>query len=348
MTLRVDRLSQPIQAGGGTALYNEVFAGNRCTVCGACVGLCPYMVHRRGRVIMRDRCTLNAGRCYDFCPMGGARGRFDGELGRYKNILIAQATSLDILKRAQYGGVVSTLTSLSLSQGLVDEAILTGGHPENAPAGIRVKSRPEVLAAAGSRFAASGAVGMLNEALKDHGHSLAFVGTPCQVKAVAAMRRAAPDRVDYHPKRIKIVIGLFCSWALDYRRLSKYLRFMLLGERSTGYDIPPPPAGVFKVYTGDGIKALPLDDIRGFRLNACRFCDDMTGAQADISVGGVEGLEAWNTVIVRTAAGQKLLDLALDKKLLVADRLPDSDLEHLVEAAGLKKERSRRVWREEG
>lgn len=334
--------------GGAARLTSEVIDKDRCAVCGACVGSCPYLVHYNGRVILTDRCTLDAGRCYGFCPMGGARGKFEGEIGPYEEVLIAQAARVDILKKSQYGGVASTLTNLALKQGLVDEAVVTSGHPEEPPEGVRVRNRAEVLAAAGSRYAASGAVAALNEALAEKGSKpLLMVGTPCQVKAAAAMRDYQGDDPPFNPKRIKVLIGLFCTWALDYRRLSRYLRFMLFGERASGYDIPPPPADVFKVYTGDGIKAFPLEEIREMRLNACRFCDDMTSTRADISVGAVEGLDGWNTVIVRTKTGRRLMDLARDKKLLHLDELPQSDLEHLKEASALKKARSEKTWREE-
>ena len=332
-------------AGGPGDLAAEVFDKNLCAVCGACVGRCPYLLHQKGRVMYRDTCTLTTGPCYRFCPMAEARGDFKDELGAYKKILIAQGTIPDITKKAQAGGVVSTLVSLALTRGVVKEAVLTSGHPEEPPRGIRVRSRREVLAASASRYAASGVVAALNQALLEPGtHPLAMVGTPCQIKAAAAMRTARDEDLSFNPKRIKLLIGLFCTWALDYRRLDSYLRYMLFGERASGYDIPPPPANVFKVYTGDGIKAFPLEEVRTMSLNACSACDDMTSVKADISVGTVEGVEDWNTVIVRTTAGQRLLDMALDNKLLRVDELPASDLEHLREAAAIKKERGRTVW----
>ena len=334
-------------AGGGqAALAAEVIDRGLCAVCGACVGLCPYFVHQEGRVILGDPCTLDKGLCYDFCPMAGARGEFSGDLGQVKKIFIARAVRSEFRKRAQYGGVVSALVYLALKEGLVREAVLTSGHPEDAPYGVRVRSKAEVLAAAGSRYSASGAVAALNEALAEpDSHPLALVGTPCQIKAAAAMRRARTGDVSFRPRRIKLLIGLFCTWALDWRRLSAYLRFMLFGERAFRYDIPPPPARVFMVYTGDGIKAFPLDEIRPMSLKACGFCDDMTSTQADLSVGSVEGLDGWNTVIVRTAAGARLTKLAREKGLLKIDKLPQADLEHLKEAAGLKKERSLEAWK---
>lgn len=334
---------------GQPDLAAEVIDRDRCAVCGACVGHCPYLVYYHGRVILQDRCTLNQGRCYQFCPLAGARGEFEGQLGSVRRIFIAQTASSDVRKKAQYGGVVSTLVSLALTEGLVKEAVLTSGHPEAPPHGVRVRTRAEVLAAAGSRYAASGTVAALNQALAEKGAApLALVGTPCQIKAAAAMRAALHDQVSFRPRRIKLLVGLFCTWALDYRRLATYLRYMLFGERAFGFDIPPPPATVFEVETGDGIKAFPLDEIRPMSLNACRFCDDMTATRADVSVGAVEGLEGWNTVLTRTAAGERLVKLAREKRLLHVDELPAADLEHLKESAELKKERSRENWAREG
>ena len=330
-------------------MYAKVIKKNRCTVCGACVGFCPYFSYLEGKVVMTDRCTLEAGRCFDFCPMAGAMGRFEGELGRFREIFVARAVDPDMLKKAQYGGVVSMLTALALEQGLVQEAVLASGHPERPPHGVLVRTREEVLASAGSRYTAAGVVAALNEELAGPGiHPLGLVGTPCQIKAAAAMRAADPEEVPFDPGRIKLLIGLFCTWALDYRRFSVYLRYMLFGERAFRYDIPPPPAQVFKVYTGDGIKAFPLEEIRDMRLNACRFCDDLTSVMADVSVGAVEGLDGWNTIIVRTQAGAELIELALKKQLLEVDHYPADDLENLKDAARQKKERSILAWKGEG
>ena len=85
---------------GQNSLASEVIARDRCAVCGACVGHCPYFVYHEGRVVLRDKCTLDEGRCYDFCPMGGARGSFEGEFGRVRKIFVAQARRADVRKRA--------------------------------------------------------------------------------------------------------------------------------------------------------------------------------------------------------------------------------------------------------
>jgi coenzyme F420 hydrogenase subunit beta len=334
---------------GQPDLAREVFDRNLCAFCGACVGPCPHFIHVDGRVILRDRCVLDDGRCWSFCPMGGARGSFEEDLGPRLDVWVARAVKSEYRKKAQYGGVVSTLAALALKDGLVSEMVLTSGHPEDPPVGVRARTKTDVLASAGSRYAASAVVATLNQALAEPGGGpLGLVGTPCQIKAASAMRSASPAQVSFEPARIQLLIGLFCTWALDYRKLTRYLRTMLFGERAFGYDIPPPPANVFKVRTGDGIKAFPLDEIRPFRLNACGFCDDLTAARADVSVGSVEGLDGWNTVIIRTEAGRNLIERARERELLKVSPLPEADLDHLKEAAALKKERAALAWHVEG
>ena len=74
-------------------------------------------------------------------------------------------------------------------------------------------------------------------------------------------------------------------------------------------------------------------------MPTCAYCLDMTSEFADISVGSVEGIEGWNTVIVRTDTGAELIEMAKAKGQLETDALPSQNLAHLKEAALLKKKR---------
>ena len=75
-------------------------------------------------------------------------------------------------------------------------------------------------------------------------------------------------------------------------------------------------------------------------MPTCTYCLDMTSEFADISVGSVEGIEGWNTVIIRTDAGAELMETAKAKGKLEIDNLPGENLAHLKEAALLKKKRA--------
>jgi len=75
-------------------------------------------------------------------------------------------------------------------------------------------------------------------------------------------------------------------------------------------------------------------------MPTCSYCLDMTSEFADISIGSVEGMEGWNTIIVRTTAGAELMEMAKNKGVLQVDRLSKSNFAHLKEAALLKKRRA--------
>ena len=60
----------------------------------------------------------------------------------------------------------------------------------------------------------------------------------------------------------------------------------------------------------------------------------------DVSVGAAEGIEGWNTVIIRTKRGQELVRTAVSDGLLETRDLPKENLDHLMESARLKKRRA--------
>jgi coenzyme F420 hydrogenase subunit beta len=168
---------------------------------------------------------------------------------------------------------------------------------------------------------------------------LGIVAMPCQALSLAKMK-AKPPYNRANVENIKLVIGLFCTWALSPTTFHGFLRENLDLERVKKFDIPPPPANRFDVYTSANKTSFPLEQIRKFTMPTCAYCLDMTSEFADISVGSVEGIEGWNTVIVRTQAGSDLVERAKKKGNLETDKLPATNLEHLKEAALLKKKRA--------
>jgi coenzyme F420 hydrogenase subunit beta len=110
-------------------------------------------------------------------------------------------------------------------------------------------------------------------------------------------------------------------------------------DQITKVDVPPPPANVFEVHTNSTRVTIPLDQVRGFIRSTCNACIDMTAEFADVAVGAVEGIEGWNTLIVRSDIGAKLVEAARSGGALEVKPLPDANLEHLKEASLLKKRR---------
>ncbi|MBI5522990.1 MAG: Coenzyme F420 hydrogenase/dehydrogenase, beta subunit C-terminal domain [Desulfarculus sp.] len=339
-------------------LKAQVLEAGLCVACGACVGLCPYVIFHDGQVAAPDVCGLEDGRCIDVCPQAPvpdpsqkragllqALGRPQAlPLGPLREVWWARALCPDQQGRVQYGGVVSTLVALALQEGLIGEAVLTQAGPEGAPEGVRARTRQEVLAAAGSIYAAGGALSALNQALAEASdHALGLVGLPCQALAAASLAA--------HPRhaqgaRLKLVIGLFCTLNLSARGLRGVLQAAGVRGPLTRSDFPPPPAGVLEVTTAQGTTAIPLEEVRPVVLKGCALCPDLSAELADISVGAAEGRPGWNTILVRSEQGQRLLDLARAQGLLELTEMPGESRQHLSTAAANKRARAAQAWKE--
>jgi coenzyme F420 hydrogenase subunit beta len=262
------------------------------------------------------------------------------EIGPYENLFIARARNKAVREKGQYGGVVSALLIYALERGIITSAVLTDKGDGASPSGISVNHREGVLACAGSRYTASGGLSALNEAIRGGEQNLAVVGLPCQMNAVTRLGLIRSE-TDQKILPVDLKIGLFCTWALDFRSVRNYLSTENVGMKDTRYDIPPPPSQVFRVISETGNTDIPLEHLRPFIKKGCHLCGDMTAEWADISVGNVEGMEGWNTVIVRTDTGRHMIDAARENQIVETGTLPSENLAHLMEASLQKRERAR-------
>jgi len=121
---------------GPQDLEKEVIKADLCTLCGACVGLCPYFRAYQGRIVLMDHCNLAQGRCYSFCPRTPVNldevnqftcgSPYPGDpLGTLRQVVMAKSLDKATLAKSQYGGATSALIALALKKGMIDAAILT-------------------------------------------------------------------------------------------------------------------------------------------------------------------------------------------------------------------------------
>ena len=334
---------------GMAELFKEVINKDLCALCGACIGDCPYTVFYRGKIRMLDLCTREEGHCYGYCPrthtdfdelnskMFGAP--FSGaEIGSVKEVFMARSKDARVRSAAQYGGTVTSLLLLALENGRIDAAVTTRTGDDKLPTASLARSAAEVMAGAGSSYMAYPVLEQLNRVPGDSKDKLGIVVTPCQAIALARMRLDPPQRAGL--ANLRLTIGLFCTWALAYDRFYEFLKNKVDLPRARKFDIPPPPASRFDVYIGKEVKSFPLDEVRNYRMHTCAYCLDMTAEYTDISVGSVEGVEGWNTVIVRTQQGADIVAEAKKKGKLEIKELPSQNLVHLKEAAFNKKARA--------
>ena len=153
-------------------------------------------------------------------------------------------------------------------------------------------------------------------------------------------------RIQDASRKLKLVIGLFCGWALSWEDLKTKLAEMVLPESIIGMDVPPSQYHSLRITTKEGVMDISLDEIRHGIRSSCQYCFDLTAEFSDISVGsarlesGWEVAKSWNHVIVRTETGADLLNLAESKGQLEFHDVPEGNLVKLKKAAVNKKKRA--------
>lgn len=329
---------------GALELELEVLKKGLCTGCGGCLGLCPYIRVRKENVVVLEQCGIKEGRCYEICPrtkvdLDGlnkevfGKDRDDFLLGTLQALYMAQSARPGIQKKAQYGGVVTGLLAFALEKRLIDGAILVGYSDSYSllPEPVLARTKEEILLCAGSKYTAAPSLKILNSSL-DRCRKLAFVGRPCQVESLRKRIKVEPQIGE----KISLIIGLFCMWALDYKKLSAHLAAKIDLSQAKKFDIP---YNRFLVYTDHKKMELPFEPIKGFRRATCDLCYDFTSELSDLSMGSTEWKDDWNTLIVRSDRGVKIIDNAAKAKALRLKPFPQERKKLLENAVLGKKKR---------
>ncbi len=330
---------------GLSELKAEVMETDACTACGTCVFTCPYIHTVEDRVAAVSDCRIIEGSCYLTCPRSepaseisnvyGDAG-FGGALGPVLDFVMARSTLVQDVHGVQYGGIVTTLLLKALESGLVNQTVVTR-ETANMPFPFVAGNRDEIMGAAGSKYAVAPTNKEVNRMIRDDQSRMAVVALPCQATGLRK-KQLHPSERDQGD--VKLVIGLFCTWALSQKGWRNLLK-KYLGEASVQrVHIPPPPAQSLEIITDQCSHLIPLEEVRSFIRPGCQVCLDMTAENGDISVGMVEGKDGWNTVITRTERGRALWQDAVASGDIEVETLDESRWEHLQAASLIKKQRA--------
>ena len=348
---------------GQTWIRNQVMAQGLCTGCAACVGLCPYQKFYRDQTAIIHECDRTWGRCSAYCPRGQVdlnalrQAMFDAddltpELGAVKGLYMTRAKDLQIRERAQHGGTVSTLVALALEEGLIDTAVLAESEKNHSSKSTAVSDPAQVASLSGSKFSVSPTVAKFNEISQGDSSRIGVVATPCQALALARMRVHPQPGDEERVKKLALVIGLFCGWALSLKELQQLIKEKAGAAHVKGMDIPPSQHKIMELRTEKGTIEIPMEEVLACVRESCRYCYDLTCEFADLSVGSARSPEGWqvdrgwNQVLVRTEKGQALLDLARSRGVLEFKDVPPENLSKL-KAASLGKKNTCMVRLEE-
>lgn len=316
--------------------FDDVVDWRLCVGCGACVHACPSsggrMVHVEAEgfrpvFTTPDRAEMAA--ALPVCPGYQVDARVEApgpmsspEYGSALEIWEGWAADPDVRLRASSGGI---LTALSLYLIEVEHfgGVLHAGMDADAPWMNRnyvSRTRADVLARAGSRYAPSSPCAGLGEIAGAAGPH-AFIGKPCDVSAVDALRRRDP-RID---RSLGLVLSFFCAGTPSTRGTLDLMQQLGVQPDETtavhyrGDGWP----GRFRMTLRSGRPASSLSyeeswsRLTGYRPVRCNLCPDGLGRLADISCGDAwdhfdeTGDSGRSLIIVRTERGRRHLHAAM-------------------------------------
>jgi len=302
------------------SLAKEVVGTGRCLGCGACVIVCPFncLEYIGEKPCLVKECKI-CGVCAQTCPQYKwtlskiesfvfGRGRKpEEEFGIYRRLAIAQAADSQILDACQDGGAVTALLLFALKERIIDGAIVTKKEHERPfyPRPTIATTAEEILQSAGTTYFYSPNILALTEAIKQKKSNIAFVGTPCQIRAVRKMQMMGLKK---YVAPLNVLIGLACSECFTYEGLMEnhiHGKLSINPNSIKKINIK----GKMLVTLDSETVAIPLAETKQYVRQSCRFCQDFSSELADISVGGL-GLENWTFAIIRTEKGEELFSSA--------------------------------------
>ncbi len=321
-------------------LEEEVVNRDRCVACGACVSYCEVqafdvitMKENRPQFKSQkneENCT-ECGVCYYSCPqtepiLSQVEERYDAgdNLGHIIDFLAAKTMDSIIEKHGQDGGVVSTILRYLFEEREIDGAIVSEYDENLIPIPKIIFDEKEIINSAGTRYSISPQMLPLKDIknisadiLREKGiynidaMRLAFVGTPCQLRALRKMHflNITPAHL------IKYGISLFCFENFNHEQLYDIL------TRETHLT----PSQMKKTYIKNNFfiqsKTGEEHEIEIKKLDSavrshCLECVDFTGKYSDISVGSSGAPKGYSMIIIRTQKGKELIDAMLKKRYI--------------------------------
>lgn len=321
-------------------LSKEVIETGKCCACGSCVAYCEsqafdvikmdgYTPKFKAKA-NEDNCT-ECGLCYFICPQTetlldqmNEQAKIKDEIGSFLDVMAAKTTDETIAQIGQDGGIVSTIISNLFDENKIDAAIVSLYDEKFEPIPKIVFNKEDLLKSAGTRYSISSQILPLKDLynispdiLEENGiydidsMRVAFVGTPCQTRAIRKMHFLSikPAHV------IKYLFSLFCFENFDYDKLYPALK------KKTKVDAKNIKKTWIKknffVQDKNGKEhEVPIKDLDSAVRSHCHECDEFTGRFSDISVGASGAPAGYSMVIIRTETGEKAVRKALSRGLI--------------------------------
>jgi coenzyme F420 hydrogenase subunit beta len=240
-----------------------------------------------------------------------------------KAFLKGFAKDPDIRQSSASGGLTTALLLYALDQKKIDGAIVAAMSPEKPwrTKPVLARTRQEVIEAARSKYTLC----PNNIALREIGKMdrVAVVGLPCHIHGIRKLQsHKALSRL---ASRIVFTLGLLCGSNRHHEATEHLIQEysdVNLGEVERFEYRGGINAQEIKIFTRDKKElTVPATEWRvisqSMTKDRCRMCCDYSAEVADLSLGDIcdprsstKRIPNWNSLIVRTGKGQRLIEEA--------------------------------------
>ena len=306
-------------------LHWDEIKENICGHCGACVPFCDWE-KCKGNIEEEKFGTCNI--CYLFCPRtsSSAINYKTGADASFSIKAYNSVKSIEASGSAQDGAFITTLLKFLLREKIIDSAILTKKNEEWKPVPFIATTEKDIEDASGSKYGISPSLSLLKEAV-DKYEKIAFVGLPCQIRALRNVQLQKKHKLN--AEKIILAIGLFCRENFLFEGLKGFVERE--GVQMTGVKKFDISAGKFRIYSDSEIIEKPVRNLDEHVWPVCHACVDFTSDFSDISAGSVGSKKGNTTVLIRSELGNKLFGKMMEKNLILVENEVDiSQIEKLA------------------
>jgi coenzyme F420 hydrogenase subunit beta len=280
--------------------------------------------------------------------------RYHETFGTYISAWQGAATDEEIRFSGSSGGVLTALAGWMTDAGRINYAVGSRSEPEQPrrTVPVRITTKAEALAAAGSRYAPVSNLVSLSTGIDP---AAAIIAKPCEATALRQFQGATKVPESERP----IVLSFFCAGTPSQFATDRLVTKMGLDPkklRSLRYRGNGWPGNFTAVSESGSSESLSYDESWGKHLGRdlqwrCKICPDGTGEHSDISVGDYwrsdeKGYPIFDSaygnsaVIARTERGHELLLAAIEAGVV---ELSPVDLETVARIQPLQRNRRRTI-----
>jgi coenzyme F420 hydrogenase subunit beta len=332
----------------------DVAERHLCCGCGTCAYVQPDEIRmvddvaKGRRPIVADAAAADTSEALAACPGVGIAhhpgeqpadlvGELLGVWGPVLELWEGFAADDELRFAASSGGAASALALHCLEEEGMHGVLHIGARPD-VPYLNRTmmsRSRAEMLAAAGSRYAPASPCDGLG-LVEDAPAPSVFIGKPCDVAGADKARRLRPGL----DAKLGLTIAVFCAGTPSTAGTLEMIQRMGVDDPSSVGSVRYrgngwPGMAEVQVRGDDAVRRLTYDESWGQILQKhrqwrCQVCADHTGELADVSVGDPwyreipPGEPGRSLVLVRTPKGREVVRRAIASGAMVLDRVePD-------------------------